>query len=88
MIGWSIFRTLAIWSPIAIRPPIAVSHLVGTVAHEWERLTFFKVFMGFTEHPNRERKFEVWVRNRAILVEYTLDCLLRPRAILLAGHIK
>ena len=45
-----------------------------------------QIDIGFAKHPDRERELEVWIRNSAILVEHTLDRLLRPRTILLQSQ--
>lgn len=38
-----------------------------------------------SKHPDCKRKFEVRVRDHAVLVKHALDCFLRPRSILLGN---
>ena len=37
-----------------------------------------QVFMGATQHPNREGKLEVGISDRDVLVEHSFDGFLRP----------
>ena len=41
-----------------------------------------QVTISLAQHPNRERKLEVWIRNRDRPIEYPLDRFLRPRTVL------
>lgn len=39
------------------------------------------------KHPDGERKFEVWVRDHAILIEHPFNRFLRPRSILVGQEL-
>ena len=41
-------------------------------------LQIVQILVGFSKHPDRERKLEVRVRNSASLVEYTFNRFLWP----------
>lgn len=45
-------------------------------------LQLCKILVCLPQHPNWERKLEIWVGDRTGFIEYSLDRLLRPRAIL------
>ena len=63
---------------------MSVSIAIAETVSVWSRLAFelFQVFVRATEHPNRELKLEVRVRDRHVVVEHPFDRFLWPRPIL------
>jgi hypothetical protein len=80
----SIHMSIRISISVSVGMPISVS--IGMSIRAFPNLQLLQVRVRFPEHPYRERELEVRVGDGAALIEYALDRLLRPRAILCHAH--